>query len=63
MSTITAKIVHPNQYFAVAGKLQKMKVGTEITVTQEQAKKLGKKISVLKHAQKVDVSHHRSKSK
>jgi len=63
MSTITATVAHPNLYLSVKGKLQKMEVGTELTVTHEQAKSLGKKLTITKQARKVDVSQNKPKNK
>jgi len=37
---------HPKLYMVVGGKMQHVKPGTEVTVSEEQAKKLGEKLKV-----------------
>lgn len=42
--TVKRVVVHPKLYMAVEGKLQLVPVGTELTLTTEQAERLGKKV-------------------
>ena len=43
-SAPTHRVVHPKLYLAVAGKLQKVKVGTPLALTDEEAEKYGAKV-------------------
>ena len=43
----THKVVHPKLYLSVDGKLQKIKVGTPLPLTKEQAEKFGDKVEAI----------------
>ena len=55
MAKATHTVVHRKQYLAVGGKLQHVPAGTEVTLTEAQAKSLEAKGRVLKVGQKVAV--------
>lgn len=52
--TVKRTVVHPKLYLRVDGKLQRVPVGTEITVTKAQAKSHGAKVSDPSKASKLD---------
>ena len=56
-------VAHPKLYLAVGGVLHLVPKGTEITVTEEQAKRLGKKLSDPSGAGSVDVTEEGSTQK
>ena len=43
-SAPTHKVVHPKLYLAVKGKMQKIEVGTPLSLTDAQAKAFGSKV-------------------
>lgn len=43
--TVKRIVTHPKFYFAVGGKLQKIAVGTEITLSEKEAERLKKKVA------------------
>lgn len=49
-------IKHPKLYMRVNDKLQRMKVGTPVTVTKDQARRLGAKLADPADQKEVDVS-------
>jgi len=55
MAKATHTVIHRKQYLAVGGKLQHVPAGTEVTLTEAQAKSLEAKGRVLKVGQKVAV--------
>jgi hypothetical protein len=55
MSNVTATIVHPNLHLAVAGRLQKMKVGDEINLDSKTAESLGGKVLIASAKEKIEV--------
>ena len=44
----THKVVHPKLFLAVEGKLQKIEVGTQLTLNDKQVKTLGAKVEPIK---------------
>lgn len=42
--TVKRVVIHPKFYFAVGGRLQKLDVGTELTLSVEEAERLKKKV-------------------
>lgn len=52
--SIKATVTHPKLYMAVNGKLQHVEKGTELVLSEEQAKRLSSKVQVVKQAKKVD---------
>jgi hypothetical protein len=49
-------VVHPKLQMMSGGKSQRVEVDTEITLTDEQAKRMGKKVKPFVKAKKVDAS-------
>ena len=49
-------VAHPKLYMAVAGKLQHVPKGTEVTVTEAQCKALGKKLMDPAEQKKLDTT-------
>ena len=54
--TVKRVVRHPNLYLRVEGKLQRMKVGTELTLTEKQCKDLGDKVSDPSQRERVDTT-------
>lgn len=44
MATSKRTVAHKNLYLAVGGKLQHVEAGTEVSLSDEQAKRLGNKL-------------------
>jgi len=49
-------VVHPKLQMTFGGKSQKVEVGSEVTLTEAQAKRMGKKVKPFVRAKKVDAS-------
>lgn len=43
--TVKRIVTHPKQYFAVGGKLQRMAVGTEVTLSEKEAERLKRRVA------------------
>ena len=52
----THVVVHKKLYLAVGGKLQQVKVGTQLTLSEEQANRLGKKVMSIKESKTIDMT-------
>lgn len=65
MSTEKLKriVAHPKFYTAVGGKLQHIPIGTEMTVTAEQAKRLGSKLADPSQRESLDATEEGGKLK
>lgn len=57
----THEIVHPSLYMRVNDKLQQMKVGDQVTLTKDQAKRLGKKVAEIGKEKAVVVGSNEEK--
>ena len=55
MSNIKCVVNHPNLFLAVAGSLQRVPQGTHVTLSQDQAKRLGKKVMRPSEVEAVEV--------
>lgn len=55
MANATHVVVHPKLNLAVNGKLQRLEVGTELTLDAKTAERLGKKVKPIGSAKSVDV--------
>ena len=40
----THKVIHPKLYLSIGGKIQKMKVGTPLAMSEKQAARYGNKV-------------------
>ena len=52
----THKVVHPKLFLAVEGKLQKVEVGTQLTLNKEQVATLGDKVEPIKEPKTIKPS-------
>ena len=52
----THKVVHPKLFLAVEGKLQKIEVGTQLTLSDKQVKVLGAKVAPIKEPKTIKAS-------
>lgn len=52
----THVVVHKKLYLGVGGKLQHVKVGAQLTLSEEQAERLGKKVMSIKEAKTIDMT-------
>ena len=53
---VTRTVAHPKLYLSVAGKLQHIKKGTEVTVTESQCEAMGAKLMDPSQAEKLDTT-------
>ena len=51
---IKAKVIHPKLYMVIGGKLQHVKPGTQLSLTDKQIKSLSKKVEIIDDAEIVD---------
>lgn len=63
MADVKVVVVHPKLYLAVKGKKTHVEAGSELTVTTEQAKSLGKKVASLADRKKVKADEVAKKPK
>jgi hypothetical protein len=52
--SVKATVVHPKLYMVANGKLQHVEKGTELVLSEDQAKKLSSKIEIQKQVKKID---------
>lgn len=52
----THVVTHKNLYLAVKGKLQKQEIGTQLTLSDKQAEKMGAKVASIKEAKTLDLT-------
>jgi len=59
----THEVIHPKLNMRVNRKLQRIAVGTELVLTDAQAKSLGNKVRSLKEKEKIDLTPDKEKEK